>query len=492
MVIPSEAMPQPQPWLNRTKVHGHRTLLRLSLFLLAFEPALARAQVPAKDAVEPAASGWSADFLLSQEYRLRAAGAAGATASPLGNAPAESTRSDHDLRLTLDGSLTGLRERMVANLSAAFWLDLDGNVPKGEPYYFGDSQDLAQPLFVVYALSAEWRRSAPVDRLAFGRQAATHGLPVTFDGGSLDLRFLARRLSVFAYGGRTVHFFETVPGLLENWLVGGGAGVRLTPGLQLEADSRYLHDTVLASAGDARKKVATNSYGLTLTGRSDTLSGKLFARGMNRSFSHAGGMFRLQVPSAALGLDGHAAAQLVTLGEIAESENPYYSLLGKSLPHVRARLETWKEFRLRETASLTLAVGARARQLLYDEPTRFNRATNAVYVRADLADLPWKGAFASVTADWNLPAGTPDKAYYFSLGGAAGYASRTTRIEAGTYFQRFKVNYYRDVEELTNARTVFAVASYRVLPQIEIRARYVLEIVDRAIHTAYLTVREDL
>jgi hypothetical protein len=117
---------------------------------------------------------------------------------------------------------------------------------------------------------------------------------------------------------------------------------------------------------------------------------------------------------------------------------------------------------------------------------------NAVYLRADLSDLPWKGAFASLTTDWNLPSGAPDGGNFFSLGGAAGYASRMSRIEAGTFFQRFKINYYRDVEELTDARTVYAVASYRVIPQIEIRARYVLEIVDRAIHTTYLTLREDL
>jgi hypothetical protein len=463
------------------------------LVLLVIEPAFARAQTSAKDGPERAPADWSADLLLLQEYRLRTAGSAQATeTTALGSAPAESPQSDHDLRLTLDGTVTGLRERLVGNVSAALWLDLDGHVPKGEPDYFGDSQDLAQPLFMIYSLSAEWRRSAPIDRLAMGRQAATHGLPVTFDGGSLDLRFLERRLSLFTYGGRTVHFFETVPGLLENWLVGGGAGVRLTTNLHIEADSRYLHEMVLASAGDASRPVATNSYGLTLTGRSELLSGKVFARGMNRSFSHVGGAFRLQVPNAAMGLDGQAAAQLATLGEIAESENPYYSLLGKSLPHVRARLETWKEFGLGQAARLTLAAGARVRQLLHDEPTRFNRAMNAVYLRADLSDLPWKGAFASLTTDWNLPSGTPDGGYLFSLGGAAGYASRISRIEAGTYFQRFKINYYRDVEELTDARTVYAVASYRVIPQIEIRARYVAEIVDRTIHTAYLTLREDL
>jgi hypothetical protein len=437
-------------------------------------------------------SGWSANLWLSQEYRLRTAGSASTVAaSPLGEAPAQDPKSDHDLRLTLDGTVLGPGERVAGTVSAALWFDLDGHLPEGRPDLFADAHGWAQPLFVIYALTAEWQRTTPLERLGLGRQQAAHGLPVTFDGGALDLRFLQRRLSLFAYGGRTVHFFEVDPGLLENWLLGGGAGYRVTRHIQIEVDSRYLHETVLALGGDRSKRVDTHSYGLALAGRWDELSGKLFARGINRAFSHLGLKLHLLVPRAGMGMEGQAAAQLVPLGEIAESESPFYSMLGNSLPHLRARLETWKDFHLGEQAALALAVGTRIRQLLHDQPTRFNRNVNALYLRGDLNDLPWKGAFASITAEWNLPTQPSDSTYFFSLGGVAGHMTRTSRLETGTYFQRFKINYYRDVEELTSARTVFATASYRVLPQLEVRGRYVLEIVDRAIHSAYVTLRED-
>jgi hypothetical protein len=433
---------------------------------------------------------WTFDASLSQEYRFRSAGSAQATAAgPLESSPAPSPKSDHDLRLTLDGTISGLGERALGTISAAMWRDLDSHVPQGEPDYFGDAQDMAQPLFVLYTMTAELRRLSPVDRLAVGRQQSTHGLPVTFDGGALDLRFLQRRLSFFTYGGRTVHFFETVPGLLENWLFGGGVGLRLTPHTQVEVDSRYLHETLPEANGVLDKRVDTNSYGLTLTGRWDELSGKLFARGMNRSFSHVGGVFHWQVPSLSLGVDAQATAQLVPLGEIAESESPYYSMLGNSRPHLRARLETWKDFILGERGTLTLAVGGRARQLLRDDPSRFNRNTNAAYMRLDLKDLPWTGVFVSATAEWNLP--TYDSSSYFSVGGSTGYMSRLARLEAGTYYQQFKINYYRDVEELTSARTAYAMASWRVLPRLEVRGRYIVEIVDRTIHSVFLTLRED-
>ncbi len=443
-------------------------------------------------ASSPASAGsWTADFWLTQEYRYRSAGSATvSTASPLG-APAPSPVADQDLRLTVDGSIVGLRERAVATLSAAVWFDVDGHTPRGEADLFGDSQDFTQPLAVVYALTAEWRRSRPVERIALGRQQALHGLPVTFDGGALDLRFWERRLSCFGYGGRTVHFFEAEAGFFENWLAGGGVGLRLGQHVQVEADSRYLHETILSAAAAPGPRVNTNSYGLSVTGRWDELQGKLFARGMNHSFSHLGGSAHLQLPSAGLGMDGHATVQLVPLGEIAESEAPFYSMLGNSLPHLRARLEAWKDLRLGEQVGLALAVGTRLRQLLRDQPTRFNRNMNVLYLRGDLNDLGRKGVFASVTAEWNLPTQTGDATSFLTVGGALGYASRRLRAEAGSFYQRFKINYYRDVEELQHARTVYALAGYRVLPRVELRGRYVLEIVDRTLHAAYLTLRED-
>jgi hypothetical protein len=460
--------------------------------LVASWPSAASAEVPLVPQSAGASSGWSADLWLTQEYRYRTAGSAEATsASPLGVSAAENPIADQDLRLTLDGSVVGLRERLAGTVSAAFWFDLDGHVPRGEPDLFGDSQGLAQPLTVVYALTAEWRRSRPLERLAIGRQQALHGLPVTFDGGALDLRFWERRLSLFGFGGRTVHFFEAQTGFFENWLAGGGAGLRLGERLQLEVDSRYLHELILGTGGDPGPQVNTNSYGVTLMGRWDELQGKLFARGMNRDFSHLGGVFHLQVPHAALGVDGQATVQLIPLGEIAESEAPYYSMLGNSLPHLRARLEAWKDFRVGAKGSLAVAVGTRLRQLLHDQPTRFNRNMSALYLRGDLNDLGRKGVFASLAAEWNLPTQAGDSTNFITVGGAAGYMARKGRAEAGTYYQRFKINYYRDVEELQDARTVYAMAAYRVFPQVEIRGRYVLEIVDRAVHAAYLTLRED-
>jgi hypothetical protein len=167
-------------------------------------------------------------------------------------------------------------------------------------------------------------------------------------------------------------------------------------------------------------------------------------------------------------------------------------VLGNSLPFLRARLETWKDFAFDEGGALTVAVGTRFRQLLHDQPTRFNRNMNALYARIDLNDNPFKGAFASASVDWNMPTQADDPTRLFTVGGSAGYNARTAKAEVGTYFQRFKINYYRDVEELTDVRTLYVMGSYRVLSHLEVRARYLLEVVDRTIQSAFLTLREDL
>ena len=44
-----------------------------------------------------------------------------------------------------------------------------------------------------------------------------------------------------------------------------------------------------------------------------------------------------------LGLDLKADAQLTTFREINELDDPYYAVLGESLPHVRLNADLWKE-----------------------------------------------------------------------------------------------------------------------------------------------------
>jgi hypothetical protein len=442
--------------------------------------------------VEPERA-WSGELSLMQEYRVRTAESGSASPSGvLGVPPAANPRTDQDLRLTLDGQGRGYRDHLQGQISAALWVDVDGYTPGGQPDLFGQISDYRQPLFVVYALSAEWQHSLPLETLRLGRQVSEHGLPITFDGGSLGLRLWERKLSLFGYAGQTVHFFETQPGLLENWVTCAGAGYRPSQNLRLEVDSRFEHDSVLSQDAQQRVWVYAHSYGLTLSTRFDESWAKLFVRGLNRSASHAGGALRLVFPSLALGIDAQVSAQLRTLGEISENENPFYSLLGPSLPNLRSRVEVWKEFGLGQTTALSLRAGWRVRQLLRGVEGPFNRNSGGVYFQTELNNLAVKGLFATGILEWTYVPWSLANDSFVVLGGSAGYATRRIKVDAGTYYQRWKVNYYREVEELQDARTVYGTVAVRALPWLEVRARYTLEIVDRNIQSAFFSLREDL
>jgi hypothetical protein len=441
--------------------------------------------------VEPE-HAWSGDLSLAQEYRLRNAPSGSAsTSGVLGVPVAASPKPDQDLRLTLDGQGRGYHDRLQGQISAAFWYDLDGYRPAGQPDLFGQISDYQQPLLVVYALSAEWRRSLPLEYLRLGRQTSEHGLPISFDGGSLGLRLWERRLSLFGYGGRTVHFFETQPGLFENWVACAGAGYRPNENLRLELDSRFEHDSLLTQDARERVWIYAHSYGLTLSTRFEDNWAKLFVRGLNRSASHAGGALHFFFPSLTAGIDAQASAQLRTLGEVSENENPFYTLLGPSLPNLRARLEVWKEFGLGEFTTLDLRAGWRVRQLLRGAESPFNRNSGGVYFQTGVNNLGVKGLFATGILEWNYIPWSLTNNSFLALGGSAGYAVRRVKVEAGTYYQRWKINYYRDVEELQNARTVFGTVGVRPVRWLEVRARYTAEIVDRTIQSVFLSLRED-
>jgi hypothetical protein len=442
--------------------------------------------------VEPQPT-WSANLSLLQEYRYRTAQAGSASTAGLLEVPvAAKPVPDQDVRLTLDGQARGYGDRLQGQVSAAFWMDVDGHVPKGQPDLFGEISDYRQPLVMVYSLSAELRRPLPLEYLRLGRQSSEHGLPLTFDGAALSLRLWERRLALFGYGGRSVHFFEVQPGLLENWVACAGAEYWPTQDVRVEFDSRFEHDTVLLQDGRQTVWIYAHSYGVNLSTRFEQGWAKLFARGLNRSASHAGGALRLAFPSIRFGIDAQASAQLRSLGEISENENPFYAMLGTSLPNLRSRLELWKEIGLGQTTILALRAGWRVRQVLRGEPGPFNRNAGGVYFQTELNDLAVKGIFVSGSAEWNYLPWSFTNDSFLAVGGSAGYATRKIKVEAGTYYQRWKINYYRDVQELHNARTVLGMVGVRALPWLEVRARYTLDIVDRYIHSAFLSIREDL
>lgn len=437
------------------------------------------------------ASDWSAQLSLVEEYRLRIASNVLPSPGPIGNAQVGPRETDQHLRFVGDGELIGADERFLALASGALWYDLDGRAPSEAQAQFATQYDNANPYVAAYALSAEWRKHGVLDHARLGRQSSEHGMPTTFDGASLGLRLLNRQLLLFGFGGRTVHFFEAKPGLLENSLGSVGLTYRPMEALALELDGRVTQEQVLNEERTARDQVTTPAVGLSGSWRSELIYTKLYGRGVDNQFSHLGGAFQFQHPRLGLGLDARIQAQLVTLNEVVESENPFFSLLGPSLPNARFRFEAWKDLPVGEKANLGLHLGWRQRQVIGHQEQTFNRNTGAIYVQARVDDFIQRGLFLGGTAEWNyVPASLQDE-WILAYGGSTGFAGQAVKTELGTYFQQYKINYYRQAEELHNTRTVYGSVSYRVMDALEFRGRYEMDIFDRYLQSFYLSARQD-
>jgi hypothetical protein len=204
-----------------------------------------------------------------------------------------------------------------------------------------------------------------------------------------------------------------------------------------------------------------------------------------------GGSFQFHEDRLRLGVDARAVAQLTTLGEVVESENPFFSLLGPSLPHARFRFEAWKGFGIGQETSLSFHLGWRGRQLINHAEQAFNRNTGGVYLYTRLDDVIEKGLFLGGSVEYNFTPQSFSGQGLLAFGGFTGYARTDVRTELGTYFQQFKINYYRSVEELHNARTVYGSVAYRLVAWLELRARYEIDIFDRYLQSFYLAARQD-
>jgi hypothetical protein len=467
----------------------------------AGEPAAKPAAAAGEPAAKPAAaagaaegpsSTWQPQLSLREDYRFRTMSAVPADTGVLGARPLVRPSPDHDMRFLVDGQLTGPEEHFRALLSTGLYWHASGAVAQGTPDIFATERGYRNPWWDVYTLSAEWQRDGALDYARVGRQPTEHGLPATIDGLSVEGRPWGKPLSLFLFGGRTVHFFETEPvAAFENYMASAGFTGRMLDGVRFDVDYRFLREVVPVPDDRINVRVTNNSYGITGWARSDDVSVKAFARGLDQQVSHVGGTLLLTVPSVGLGADTQVSAQLATLREVAESENPYFSILGPSLPHYRVRFEVFEEAKLDKETLLGLHLGWRARQLLSGTEGAFNRNSAAAYFQTQLDNVGTKGVFVSGMAEWNYLPHTP-RNWFFTMGGSVGYAKAPLKLEAGTYYQRFKVNYFQTAEELQDTRTFYGLCGYRVVSWLEIRARYEVEILDRVIHSVLFSLRQDL
>jgi hypothetical protein len=429
---------------------------------------------------------WAFWLLAQEQYRFRATTTYGA--DPIGD------ERDHDLRLFLDGGAISPDDDFQAHLSAALWLDVDGNTQDGRSTALAELTGYQRLWWDIYSLSAEYRSDGALKLARGGRQVTEHGPPVTFDGVALDARAAGRLLEVFALGGRTVHFFELSAGMFEDWLGSAGLVLRPLAGLRLELDYRFqLEDTLTADKITKEQRI-DHGYGLTLAyALEDRLRVQAKLRGVNAQVALAGADLHFEHQPWELGLDLGLDAQPATLRELSERLDPLYAILGESLPNLRWHLDAWKDFST-QAGRYGLHLGFVGRHVLSGEEGPFNRSLAHVYAAAVGHDIGLRGLYASLSLEehFTLPGSSQPDEHQMAVGGALGYDGAWLQAEAGSYYQRFKYDYFANPREVADVRTVYGQLGFKALGWLSVRARYEFEWTDRDVHTLTLTLGQSI
>lgn len=438
---------------------------------------------PATVSATDSEPGWVFSVHALQSYRFRTMSASDEASSTEGNET--STEEDHDLRLYLASSVREPHDRFAAHVSMALWGDLDGVTTDG-PTGLSSMYDHTSPhfFFDVYELSAEYRSKGVLSHVRAGRQGTEYGTAVVFDGASLKLRALGRMLQFFVYGGRTVHFFETDADLFEDFIASGGVIIRPIPQLLFELDYRFSYEDTATAEG-----LQEHFYGLTAKFRlDDWMYLKGYARGLTDKFSHAGFGALLQSHSLGIGANLAADAQTARLSEVSEANDPFLTILGTSLPHVRLRADVWKDL---DTAVGTLSfhLGWNARLLTTEEDGEFNRDYGRAYLQFQWQDIGVRGPFVDVALEYHYTHADDDQGLV-TAGGAAGFAHNLFKVRAGTYYQQYKYNYYKNVGEVADVRTVFVESSVRPVKWLNLKARYEWEAFGRDVHALTIALAQ--
>ena len=441
------------------------------------------------DTLNKSRQKWFFDATLLEEYRFRAATAPQIESQTVTGTIPTSDETDHDLHLF--ASFDARRaNNFRAEAAFGLWLDLDGQLPHGEPSSFPSLYDNDELWFDLYLFKAEFEGKKFLKSMVAGRQEAEYGPRVMFDGASVEVQIIPSRFTLFALGGRSVHFFSTDEGFFEDFFGSAGVVIRPVPELRIEADYRFLTE-------DTNTKVALedHEYGMRIWYKlGPWFYTKAVFRGLNDYILRVAWDNRLVLSEGEFGASFLVDVQPSELTEVNERADLFFSTLGTSLPHMRAKLDLWKSFTTTKAGIYSFHLGWNNRTLLNkNEPTIFNRNLNNVYLWAEARDMGLKGLFVTLAVDYNLTQGpkTEGDQMGFSAGGSLGWKGSVFQGELGTYYQLFKYNYYLDVEELENVRTYFVKLKYKPLSWLSIKVRYEFEQFDRNLHNMFISLQQD-
>jgi len=427
---------------------------------------------------------WDTRVSVSEEYRFRSASESPAPAGP-SQAALSPQQQDQDLRLLLQGDSTDPSGRYRLSADMGAWWDIDGIADQGEVQGLRGMMDTRRLWWDVFTLNGQYQGQGWLREVKLGRQEAEHGVPVVFDGLSTRVAAVARRVDLFVFGGRSVHFFSIANRPWEDWMASLGTALRLNDALRMEIDYRFLREDVELFGNVKHEAIIDHTYGWTGWWRpTEWLWTRAEARGVDDKLSLLSSSVRLDHRPWMAGANLFVGFQPMTLAEMNQLDNPYFSVLGESLAHMRWTLDLFKQLSLR-SALLGFHLGWAGRMRLAGEEAVFNHNQARVYGLIEGSDLIWKGFSAGISCDdfYSPTRGAFAQDSFLAVGGFVRYEQARIRFEVATSFQRYRYVYYRDVSELSDVRTVSGEFGVKLLSWVDLKLRYEFERFDRDVHT---------
>jgi hypothetical protein len=422
---------------------------------------------------EVALAGWDLSLFADERYRFRRA--------------TDPTENDHELRLFLDLGVTDPKDNLGIDVSLGLWLDLNG-----EPIHTGPAlasmRDSSQDFWLdVYRLSIDYHTTNVLRLARVGRQPSERGKDLVFDGLAFIFSAVPKKLEVFVHGGRSVHFYELDQGVFEDFLASTGITYRPFSDLRFDLDYLFtwedIPQTYTPETSVRKTDVAGHSVGFYGWYRYESwVQVKAGVRSLNDQVAEASADIRTEWQEQLFGADFRVKVQPSTLSEVAESFDPFFAVIGRSKPHARFSLDLWKGF---DTVAgfYSLHAGYEGRQLLEGDEEAFNRNFGRLYLLFSAENIAQSGVFLTALGErWgdDLDLGANG---LWALGGSAGWKNKIIEVGAGSLYQRYKYDYYQDVDERADVQTFFGEIKGTPLDWLRVYGRYEYEMADRDLHT---------
>jgi hypothetical protein len=303
----------------------------------------------------------------------------------------------------------------------------------------------------------------------------------------LNFNLFDTQIKPFVYGGIPVRLYEG-GGYLDATEVGGGVHILLDNSTKITLEHQFIEEDphIVGTYGTTGKSRYQQSAFAIRQSLFNKGYGYLSLFMLNNSPRHISTRFSALFDELDLDIDASYFYQFKEI-ENMPATSPYTGLTGEIKPYHNATLDimmgVYKDY-------VWLSGGTEWRLLdSGEEETEFNHSYNHEYLAMIVENLPMRGMYFSLQADFWEVMDDNNEDMIVSGGAEIGYKKpKTIDVSVGSFYSLYKYDYFIDTDEKTDVYTVYADVRYYIQTGLYWDARYELDIYDIDEHRFIATV----